>query len=722
MVKLQTEDVIMRKGYYSLIIICLLAVFSMPTGVVAQWSADPMQNLGIAVADGDQALPKIEATSDGGCYISWFDNRSGSYCVYMQRLNALGEAQWAPNGMLISDHPQMSWLVDYDMTVDQNDNAVVVFSDMRNGTSNDIDVFAYKIGPDGSFLWGPDGICLSENINSDFEPAAKVTATSVGNFVFSWQRSAATDILGFQKLSSDGQKMWGETGFTISGAQDHNLSAPDLAPAEGDLAIVIWKDSTGPFWAPTTELYTQKFDAFGNPIWTPSGVLIYNLGSISAWTYPEILSDQNGGAFYTWYDSPSLAEFNVWVQHVDAAGNLVLPLNGIQASTYSTDRLHMNPSLSYVPASDDLFVFWVETNGGQTQYGVYGQKFSPIGDRLWTDSGMEFMGLGNDQISFVGSGTAENSLYVCYFQSPSTLSTAVKAFRINLDGNMFWNPCLLSSETLGNKDDLLMVVNTENRAFCTWDDARNDIGDIFAQNVNPDGSLGNQAASPVTVNLTPLNPPIQIPASGGTFDFNVAIANTGVNPETFDFWTMVTLPNSAEYGPIINVPDFTAPAGWSGDRDRTQAVPGNAPAGMYTYDAYAGVYPDEVWTEDHFDFEKLTDGDGSDLFTGWTCCGKEFDEFAAALSTSPDEFGLLSAYPNPFNPSTVLSYKLQDASYVTLTVYDVAGRKAAELVNGWSDMGVHEVVFDGSGLTSGIYFYCLEANDFTASGKMVLMK
>ena len=82
-------------------------------------------------------------------------------------------------------------------------------------------------------------------------------------------------------------------------------------------------------------LYTQKFDVNGNPAWDPSGVLIYNLGSISAWTYPQILSDQNGGAFYTWYDSPSLAEFNVWVQHVDAAGNLVFPLNGIMFILFS---------------------------------------------------------------------------------------------------------------------------------------------------------------------------------------------------------------------------------------------------------------------------------------------------------------------------------------------------------------------------------------------------
>jgi len=88
----------------------------------------------------------------------------------------------------------------------------------------------------------------------------------------------------------------------------------------------------------------------------------------------------------------------------------------------------------------------------------------------------------------------------------------------------------------------------------------------------------------------------------------------------------------------------------------------------------------------------------------------------------PLTYSLLPAYPNPFNPTTVLSYKLQVASIVNLSVYDIAGRKVAELVNGWRDAGVHEVTFNGSDLASGIYVYRLLAGDFEGSGKMVLMK
>ena len=89
---------------------------------------------------------------------------------------------------------------------------------------------------------------------------------------------------------------------------------------------------------------------------------------------------------------------------------------------------------------------------------------------------------------------------------------------------------------------------------------------------------------------------------------------------------------------------------------------------------------------------------------------------------APSGIYLPKAYPNPFNPTTVLSYKLQDASFVHLAVYDVSGRRVAELVNGWRNAGNHEVIFDGSDLGSGIYIYRLVTGNVTASGKMVLVK
>ncbi|MBU1936047.1 T9SS type A sorting domain-containing protein [bacterium] len=94
---------------------------------------------------------------------------------------------------------------------------------------------------------------------------------------------------------------------------------------------------------------------------------------------------------------------------------------------------------------------------------------------------------------------------------------------------------------------------------------------------------------------------------------------------------------------------------------------------------------------------------------------------ADEVSIVPLEYSL-SAHPNPFNPSTRITFDLVKASHVTLKVFDVLGRDVATLVNKTYSAGTHSVTFDGSHLPSGIYFYRLLAGDFIQTKKMVLLK
>ena len=109
--------------------------------------------------------------------------------------------------------------------------------------------------------------------------------------------------------------------------------------------------------------------------------------------------------------------------------------------------------------------------------------------------------------------------------------------------------------------------------------------------------------------------------------------------------------------------------------------------------------------------------EGTFTVSGW------FDDpVSYETAIVPSEFALNGVYPNPFNPSTVISYQLSAKSFVNLRVYDISGRKVTELVNGWRDAGIYEAVFDGSGLASGVYLYTLSAGDYTATGKMVIIR
>jgi hypothetical protein len=97
--------------------------------------------------------------------------------------------------------------------------------------------------------------------------------------------------------------------------------------------------------------------------------------------------------------------------------------------------------------------------------------------------------------------------------------------------------------------------------------------------------------------------------------------------------------------------------------------------------------------------------------------GDEISEISQPLT-----FEFKNPFPNPFNPKAAFSIQLSVFSFVDLAVYDMAGRKVAELVNGWRDAGVHEVTFDATGFASGIYIYQIEAGEFNATGKLVLLK
>ncbi len=88
----------------------------------------------------------------------------------------------------------------------------------------------------------------------------------------------------------------------------------------------------------------------------------------------------------------------------------------------------------------------------------------------------------------------------------------------------------------------------------------------------------------------------------------------------------------------------------------------------------------------------------------------------------PNEYALLDNYPNPFNPNTVIGYRLADKSLVTIKVYDLIGREVATLVKQEQPAGAYKVKFNAVNLPSGIYIYQLQANNYVATKKMTLLK
>jgi hypothetical protein len=92
----------------------------------------------------------------------------------------------------------------------------------------------------------------------------------------------------------------------------------------------------------------------------------------------------------------------------------------------------------------------------------------------------------------------------------------------------------------------------------------------------------------------------------------------------------------------------------------------------------------------------------------------------SSLRSIPTAFALSQNYPNPFNPTTTIAFALPEPSYVSLVVYDVLGRKVAELESGTKDAGYHSAVWNAGEAASGVYFAWFIAID--ASGSIKLSK
>jgi len=90
--------------------------------------------------------------------------------------------------------------------------------------------------------------------------------------------------------------------------------------------------------------------------------------------------------------------------------------------------------------------------------------------------------------------------------------------------------------------------------------------------------------------------------------------------------------------------------------------------------------------------------------------------------SNPTEYRLYDNYPNPFNPSTTIRYSLPEAAFTSIKIYDVVGNEVAVAINEMKTAGTHQETFNAAGLSSGVYYYTIQAGSFKETRKMILMK
>ena len=466
----------MQKSFPRAVLGFALIALLMPSSVQAQWSSSALAGLAVAGKPGEQTQPKIKPAPDGGCYVSWFDNDPtgsppGGYDVYLQRLDPDGNPLWAPGGVLIADRG-FSSTQDYGFDVDAQGNALLAFRDDRSGGTL---ITATKVDPWGTQLWGSMGVQFGSP--TAFLAAPEIAGTSDGYVVVAWTQDSDVVV---QKIDPLGNP-WAAVMLSEGGAANYSVSG--LVGSDNGSVIVCWVREVG-FPSPR-HLYANKISSNGQLLWGASHVAILDSGSLQFGNFPGCISDGGGGAVFGWYtNSPSL---QCWAQHVLANGTEAFPHNGAAGST-NASQLRVNPDVAFDPQSGETYLFWDETNTSQSQHGISGQKFDAVGSRLWTSNGITVTPLGPNAIIGVRTLATTSGAQVAWIEQQGT-GNVVRAARYDASGATLCAPFAVSSAS-GSKGRLAGSLSTVGVAHYAWRDDRNDAGDLYAQNVNPDCTLG----------------------------------------------------------------------------------------------------------------------------------------------------------------------------------------------------------------------------------------
>jgi hypothetical protein len=456
-----------------LIMTSIAVLFCLKVSAFAQWSDVPDMNLAICSAGGEQAITKIVATDDGGCFVSWFDNRSSGYDVYMQRLSPEGIPLWQADGVLIAER-NYSWTMDFDLTLDSVGNAVVAYRQNMLGGDG---VVVSSVSPKGVVRW-------SKTVQGAGSFVASPVVTASGaDVVAGW---SSENVSNFQRLDVSGNFLWNDPP-SVDDPQGGTLQVSDLHPSLGGSVIASFVQYTT-FSGPK-KLLAQQLNSNGIEVWLQLSNLMEN-NSLQYGAYPEFISDENGGAFFTWYGTSPLQCF---ATHVNSNGD-IWESGQVQVASGFGSTQSVNPTA--VVDGDSFVVFFRTLDSSQNNDGVSAQRFSADGNRLWGAGGITIEPISSSpQYGSFAAGITGEGAILCFGEAPSWGLDVINATCLNVKGASVWSPTIVAISSTPSSISRIALDTTGDGIVLAWQDDRSGANDIYGQRVNADGTLGNSETS-----------------------------------------------------------------------------------------------------------------------------------------------------------------------------------------------------------------------------------
>lgn len=455
--------------------LCFLLVLSHLA--FGQWTSDTINNTSISQFP-NGTVSKVAPTENNNYYVSYYGSLENGYNMNLQLLDFEGNKLWAPNGITISDNAQDSWIADYDMISDHDNNAIIAFADVRNG---DPDIFIYKTNQLGLPQWGVDGISLSTSSLAEYAP--RICVLSDNAVIACW---AAGDTMKVQKILPDGTLAWGIQGKPIGEAGKTYGYPTPIADSDGGFFLAYFKQ-TGSFPSMIRRIFVNRFDGNGDPVWT-SDVEVCGSTGISAWDQLYAVSDGNDGVLVYWKDDRD-GDMNadVAVQKIDKMGVPAFIPNGVELSS---DGFQCFYPAAKTLSDGSVMAFFTKTDAAQANRGLFVQKISPFGEKLLGANAKQLISLSTNFNYTIDVQMANDKLFCLYSVFPQGMATNEKMYiyAVNANGDDVWpEPLILS---LGNysKSHPYLSLENENQMIVSWENGSN--GSVMAQNFTVYGGTG----------------------------------------------------------------------------------------------------------------------------------------------------------------------------------------------------------------------------------------
>ncbi|MDD3642222.1 MAG: hypothetical protein PHQ19_02000, partial [Candidatus Krumholzibacteria bacterium] len=426
----------------------------------------------VCMAGGDQFRPMIIPDGGRGAFMSWLDQRSGNWDIYVQHFDENGEALWAINGAAVCTASGDQGRAE--LIRDDSGGIIVAWFD---GRGSDSDIYAQRIDANGYPLWTADGIALCSASGDQLEP--RIASDGAGGAIVSWEDHRGAGGVYAQRVDADGTVRWEADGVAISDAGGVS-SWPSLAPDGAGGAIIAWFDSrTG-----DDDIYAQRVDASGSVLWTVNGVTVCGAaGDQTSANNFFIVPDGAGGGIIAWDDGRA-GNGDIYAQRIDADGDPLWTADGVALCSSAGDQ--MGPGITSDGAGGAI-VAWQD--GRAYDYDIYAQRVDSSGTARWTPDGVALCVYVYDQtgpkVATDGSGGAVVTWRDARINDGTT---DIFAQRIDADGLVRWSdqgePVCFTwyTQALG-----FIAPDEVGGAIVVWHDYRNQSHyDIFAYRIYPD--------------------------------------------------------------------------------------------------------------------------------------------------------------------------------------------------------------------------------------------